>query len=152
MPVPELDSGLGGAAGEPVATVAGILNAEGLPERVRAALMAFQRVLLTAFPGRIRRVILYGSYARGDAASDSDVDVMIVVAWQEEKLPDGFYPSMYCDPRWQVIVDAAHDVSLEYGVWISPLVVGENRYIAQRRWSFFREVEREGTVLWQSSN
>jgi len=80
------------------------------------------------------------------------VDVMIVVAWQEERLPDGFYRSMYCDPRWQVIVDAAHDVSLEYGVWISPLVVGENRYTAQRRWSFFKEVEREGTVLWQSSN
>ena len=148
MVVPELDSGLGGAAGEPVATVAGFQNAEGLPERVRAALMAFQRVLLTAFPGRIRRVILYGSYARGDAASDSDVDVMIVVAWQEERLPDGFYRSMYCDPRWQIIVDVAHDVSLEYGVWISPLVVGENRYIAQRRWSFFKEVEREGVVLW----
>jgi len=152
MVVPELDSGLDRVAGEPVATVAGIQHVEGLPERVRAALMAFQRVLLTAFPGRIRRVILYGSYARGDAVSDSDVDVMIVVAWQEERLPDGFYRSMYCDPRWQVIVDAAHDVSLEYGVWISPLVVGENRYTAQRRWSFFKEVEREGTVLWQSSN
>ena len=148
MVVPELDSGLGGVAGEPVATVAGIQDVEGLPERVRAALMAFQRVLLTAFPGRIRRIILYGSYARGDAVSDSDVDVMIVVAWQEERLPDGFYRSMYCDPRWQVIVDAAHDVSLEYSVWISPLVVGENRYTAQRRWSFFKEVEREGIVLW----
>jgi len=55
MVVPELDSGLDRVAGEPVATVAGIQHVEGLPERVRAALMAFQRVLLTAFPGRIRR-------------------------------------------------------------------------------------------------
>ena len=80
-----------------------------LPERVRKALTAFQRALFTAFPGQIQHIILYGSYARGDAAPDSDVDVMIVVAWEEERLPDGFYRSMYGDPRWERIVDAAHD-------------------------------------------
>ena len=123
-----------------------------LPERVQAALAAFHEALLTAFPNQIRRIILYGSYARGDAAPDSDVDVMVVVAWEEQRLPDGFYRSMYCDPRWETIVDAAHDVSLEYGVWVSPLVVGENRYAAHQRWSFFKEVRREGVVLWPNSS
>jgi predicted nucleotidyltransferase len=133
---------------EMITAVAGVPALDRLPPRVREALVAFQQALLTAFPGQIRRVILYGSYARGDAAPDSDVDVMVVVAWEEERLPDGFYRSMYGDPRWETIVDAAHDVSLEHGVWVSPLVVGENRYVTHQRWSFFKEVQREGIVLW----
>jgi len=59
------------------------------------------------------------------------------VAWDEERLPNGFYRSMYCDPRWETIVDAAHDVSPEHGIWVSPLVVGENRYVTHQRWSFW---------------
>ena len=119
---------------------------------MRIALEAFQHALLEAFPGQIRRIILYGSYARGDPSPDSDVDVLVVVGWEEERLPSGFYRSMYGDPRWEMIVDSAHDISLEHGIWISPHIVGENRYVAQQRWSFFKEVRREGIVLWPNSS
>lgn len=125
---------------------------EGMPSRVQKALEAFQQALLAAFPGQIRRIILYGSYARGEATPNSDVDVMVVVAWEEERLPDGFYRSIYGDPRWETIVDAALDISLEHGLWISPFVVGENRYVAHQRWSFFKTLRREGVLLWRSSN
>ena len=137
---------------EAVTLTTGVQFLEGLPERVREALAAFQQALLEALPGQIRHIILYGSYARGEAAPDSDVDVMIVVAWEEERLPDGFYRSMYGDPRWETIVDIACDVSLEHSIWVSPLVVGENRYVAHQRWSFFKEVQREGIILWPSSS
>ena len=133
-------------------TTSEIRPLEELPERVQSAVMVFVRLLLEALPDHVQRVILYGSYARSEADPDSDVDVMVVVAWEEERLPDGFYRSMYCDPRWQTIVDIAHDVSLESGVWISPLVVGENRYEAHQRWSFFKEVQREGIVIWPNMN
>lgn len=123
-----------------------------LPTRVRTALEAFQETLLATFAGQIRSIILYGSYARGDAALDSDVDVMVVVVWGEERPPDGLYRSMYRDPRWETVVDTAHDVSLRHGIWISPLVVSEDRYTARKRWSFFKQVQREGIVLWSSSS
>jgi predicted nucleotidyltransferase len=135
-----------------IATVVEAPALDRLPPHVQAALAAFQRTLLDAYSGQIRRIILYGSYARGDAAPDSDVDVMVVVAWEEERLPDGFYRSQHNDPRWKAIVDIAHDISLEHGVWLSPHVVGENRYRAHQRWSFFKEVNREGSVLWPSSS
>jgi hypothetical protein len=34
------------------------------------------------FPGQIRRLILFGSQARGNVTVDSDVDVLVVAPWQ----------------------------------------------------------------------
>jgi len=117
-----------------------------LPPRVREALAAFQRALLEACPGQIQRVILYGSYARGDAAPDSDVDVMVVVAWDEERLPDGFYRSMYGDPRWEKIIDLTTDINLDFGIYISPMVIGQFRF---EEWSpLMHSIRREGVELW----
>lgn len=50
-----------------------------LPHEIIAALADFQRQLLDLFPGEIEQIILYGSYATGQATPDSDVDVMVVV-------------------------------------------------------------------------
>ncbi len=47
-----------------------------LPPRARES--------LGAFSGQVRRISLYGSCARGEAAPDSDVDVMGVAGWEEE--------------------------------------------------------------------
>lgn len=43
----------------------------------RAALHQFKCDLASAFPGRLRRVVLFGSRARGDHRYDSDWDVAI---------------------------------------------------------------------------
>lgn len=50
----------------------------------------YRRRLLAALPGQIERLILFGSYARGQAHAESDVDVLVVVNWPQERLPDGF--------------------------------------------------------------
>ncbi|MEO5329174.1 MAG: nucleotidyltransferase domain-containing protein [Magnetococcus sp. THC-1_WYH] len=47
------------------------------------------RIVETVHP---ERIILFGSYARGDAASDSDVDLLVIV-------PGGFSGSQ----RWQMM-------------------------------------------------
>jgi len=54
---------------------------------VAGALSRFCDRLLARFGDQILRVILYGSFARGEAHAESDVDVMIVVGWEFEKLP-----------------------------------------------------------------
>jgi predicted nucleotidyltransferase len=136
----------GEAVSKTVTTAAEAPVLEKLPPRVREALAAFQQALLAAFPGQIRRIILYGSYARGEAAPDSDVDVMVVVGWEEERLPDGFYRSTYGDPRWEKIVDLATDINLVFGIYISPMVLGQSRF---EEWSpLMYSVRRDGVELW----
>ena len=107
----------------------------------------YRRRLLAALPGQIERLILFGSYARGQAHAESDVDVLVVVNWPQERLPDGFYPTYYNDPRWQTIVDIATEMMLKYSVVISPTVVSKKRL--PETFPLIRQVAKEGIDLWQ---
>lgn len=50
-----------------------------LPPPVSLALDDLKRTLAALYGDRLRDVYLYGSYARGMAGPDSDVDVMIAL-------------------------------------------------------------------------
>jgi uncharacterized protein len=50
-----------------------------LPAPVVRGLARFRALLEARFGERLREVVLYGSYARGEAHPDSDVDVLVVV-------------------------------------------------------------------------
>ncbi len=110
-------------------------------------LTRYRDALLARFPDQLQRLILFGSQARGDATAGSDIDVMVVVSWGEERLPGGFYAAPFSDPRWQAIVDTASDISLEYGVYISSLVISERRF---HEWSpLITRVKEEGVEIWR---
>ena len=119
-----------------------------LARQVRAALADFQRRLLELFPGEIAQLILYGSYARDEATPDSDVDVMVVVGWNNLERPAGYYLGGASDPRWRRIIDAAMDAMIAHGPFISALVVGESLF--DSNWSVAQSAKREGKVLWTS--
>ncbi len=92
-----------------------------LPTELARTLLRFRDDLLTHFPGQILRLILFGSQARGDAAGDSDVDVMVVTAWQGEALRRGD----------REIGEIAYRLLLEgCAGYLSPLVIEERRFEA----------------------
>lgn len=45
----------------------------------REAIDIFRDAILREFPGRIERIVLYGSKARGDWNQDSDVDLLLLL-------------------------------------------------------------------------
>lgn len=45
---------------------------------VRAALVELQKELQKIYAGRTPALLVYGSYARGEASADSDVDVLLL--------------------------------------------------------------------------
>ena len=49
-------------------------------EKVKRILTEVKKYLIESFGDKIRQVILYGSYARGDYNKDSDIDILIVVS------------------------------------------------------------------------
>jgi hypothetical protein len=119
---------------------------ETLPPRVAEALSHFVDNLLVRFADQIRRIILYGSFARGEAHEESDVDVMVVVGWDMPRLPDGTYLHLAGDPRRKEIVGIAYDVTLECGPYLSPFVADEALF--QKGRDAIREARREGIELY----
>lgn len=86
------------------------------------------------------KVILYGSYARGDQNEDSDADIAII-------LKEGNSERMH-----DLMIDAVVDYELECGITLSVLPIDEKEY---KKWSktlpFYKNIEKEGIVLWKAA-
>jgi predicted nucleotidyltransferase len=87
------------------------------------------------FGDSLREVILYGSYARGDQRSNSDVDVMVLVNSDPETL--GRFGQSYAK--------LASDIDLEYGVFVSPILQDVKTFeFWKDALPFFRNVDTDG--------
>ena len=104
----------------------------------RPALEEFVRRLRHQLQGSVVDLRLFGSEARGAAAADSDIDVLVVVQ------PDDQYAAL--ETR---VVDIAFDVNLEFNVFISPSVVTPAilNHPVWRETPFIETVLREGVAL-----
>jgi uncharacterized protein len=106
-----------------------------LPPHVRAALEEAKARLAALYGDRLARVVLYGSYARGDAHADSDVDLLVVLRGEVEP---------YVEIKRTGLL--ALDLLLDYGadVSIQPYSV---RDAEDTRRSFVRNVAADGVAL-----
>ncbi|MBI3978096.1 MAG: nucleotidyltransferase domain-containing protein [Chloroflexi bacterium] len=95
--------------------------------------------LQTALGDALRQVVLFGSYARGTARPESDVDLLVVLDVVTPELENTVSRVAY-DVMWR------HDFRL----LLSVLVLDEERYRSMivRSYSLARSIEREGIVLW----
>jgi uncharacterized protein len=85
-----------------------------------------------AFGPRLRGVILFGSEARGEAAPDSDIDLLVLL--------DG--PIRLWEDSGRAI-DAVYALILEIGRPIHPIPVDLRDYEAQQ-FPLYRNAKREG--------
>lgn len=102
-------------------------------------IVAELRERLTAEARRhLRQLILYGSRARGDAAEDSDLDLVALV---DRKTPD----------IERLLEDAVYDVMWKHDFKpiISLKIFSEKRFRSalEKGYSFYRNVNREGIKL-----
>lgn len=118
------------------------LRALRLPRAVQRSLEEFQRRALTLYPDEISRIVLYGSYARGAARPDSDVDVLVVGRWPAPRR----YLGGPGDRHWRSLVNAAVDSMVTGGPFISVVVMGEDLYNSE--FPLAKSAREEGRLLW----
>lgn len=98
----------------------------------RRLLDELRRALSDRFGDRLRRVCVFGSWARGEATERSDLDVAIVV--------DGLSAS-----EWREALSIATEVQLEVDAPCSPFIVSAERLEALRaRGGIGAHIVREG--------
>lgn len=110
-----------------------------MPEKMADLLKQYAEKIHHIYGKSLAAVILYGSYARGDYTSDSDVDIMILVNLSEEEIQKSRYQ----------ISDVTYDFNMEHDLMIMPIVKAAEHF---RYWlpvyPFYQNVEREGVKLY----
>lgn len=85
---------------------------------IEAALSEFRQAIQRLYAERLKDIILYGSWARGEATAHSDIDVVVV-------LSGNVTPGAEIDRMIEIITD----VNLRHGVLIAVYPVSEQDYI-----------------------
>ena len=88
--------------------------------------------LAVFYGARLRRVIVYGSQARGDADQDSDIDVLVLLSGPVQ-------PAAEIARTGEIVAD----LSLRTNTVISCLFMDEDRYL-HRAGPLLRNIRREG--------
>lgn len=109
-----------------------------MPEAVHDIVYRFARQIRMIYGDSLERILVYGSYARGDYKENSDIDVMILVDDGDDEIKKKFND----------VCDLAFDYEMEYGIVISPLVKNIEHFM---KWSevlpFYRNVKQEGMAI-----
>ena len=102
---------------------------------LKKVLDAIVLVYKNNYADNVVSVILYGSYARGDNTSESDIDVVAIVKGNRADL------QAKLDDIW----DKAAEISLEYDVVLSPTVIPQDEFEENKDViPYYRNIDTEG--------
>jgi predicted nucleotidyltransferase len=85
--------------------------------KIKRILKEFKNEIEKLYGKKLKNIILYGSWARGDATEESDIDLLIV-------LEDTIIPGKEIDR----MIDIITEVNLKYGVLLSVYPVSQEDY------------------------
>ncbi len=89
-----------------------------------------------------RRIVLFGSEARGEAAPDSDIDLLLVLDRCDEEALEAARDAVY-DVMWR------HD--FERLISVQALSAEQFEDWRRKGFGFAKNVDREGIVLWRAA-
>lgn len=107
-----------------------------LTKQENLAIKHFHQALEEELGDNFRNMYLFGSKARGDAAEDSDIDLLVICVGEDWRIADRVY-------------SIATDILLETGISLSPKVISHNVYEQMREQSmpFYENISREGVAV-----
>ena len=111
-----------------------------IPEKINNAIQEFIKGVKQILGERARKIILYGSYARGDYNDSSDIDIMILTDLTDDEIIE------YRNKIWEYAYNIEWDNNFD--ITLSPLVKNIDKF---NYWlealPFYMNVQKEGVVL-----
>lgn len=110
-----------------------------MPQVVQGLIEQYVSEIKKIYGSHLRQVILYGSYARGDFKSDSDVDIMILLDMSDMELKAYSRQLSYL----------TYDFNMDNDLDIKPIAKSEEHF---KKWvlnyPFYANIQKEGVVLY----
>lgn len=92
------------------------------------------------YKGDVTEILLYGSYARGMETDESDVDMALMLKTEQTQ------------EQYELMTDVVVDYELDLGITLSIIPVKSNEFMEWKTTiPFYRNLEKEGIVLWKSA-
>ena len=110
-------------------------------EEVQDLLMGYIDRVKMIYGDRLNRIILYGSYARGDHREDSDIEIMILLDISDVNI------KKY---RHQ-LSDMTFDYNMDHDMNIKPIAKSKDECLHWLpAYPFYKNIDKEGLVLYAS--
>ncbi len=114
-----------------------------IPRKINNIINEFTKSVNNLLGKRVKKIVLYGSYARGDFNESSDIDIMILTDLTDDEI------SEYRKKIINIAYDIEYDNDFEFH--LSPLLKNLDKY---NYWlealPFYMNIEKEGVVLSES--
>jgi len=106
-------------------------------EEIRPILRRAKDYILMNYGTKVEAIILYGSFIKGTADEDSDIDIAVI-----------FRAKIDRSKEMDKIYDFLYELELESGELISikPL---SNEELKNSRWPLYTHIKKEGISLWK---
>ena len=112
-----------------------------MPKTIKNILTEYVNGLFKIIGDDLNKVILYGSYARGEQNLDgeiSDIDIMVLVNKSDNDIK----------VLQKTVLDYSYDLDLKYDILLSPIVESTENYNSRLKYmTFYKKVQEEGVLL-----
>lgn len=93
-----------------------------------------------------RRIILFGSHAKGDFHEESDIDLVVIL--DTEKIPASYDQKLELKAQ---VRDSIYDLSREMAIDLVVYTNGEFEVLKQQGTSFYSEIMDNGKTLYEKA-
>lgn len=113
---------------------------QNIPIKIEQIIQEFVDGVNKILGERVKKIILYGSYARGDYKEGSDIDIMILTDLTDSEIIE------YREKIWSYAYDIEFDN--KFDITLSPIVKNIDKF---NYWlealPFYMNVQKEGVIL-----
>ena len=104
------------------------------------ALTQMSASLSKIYGSRLERVVLYGSYARGEQGTESDVDIAVIIKGNDDEITHN------------QMVDVVVEYELDLALTLSVVPVEYDNYMEWKNvLPFYKNMTKEGIVIWKAA-
>lgn len=113
-----------------------------IPEEVKIYLDKYILGLQRIYKTTLEKVILYGSYARGDYTEDSDIDIMILLNISDMEIKN----------YRELLSELTYEFNTNYNLDIKPIAKSKEEFLKWiNAYPFYANVQKEGIELFKKN-